>query len=153
MLQVMFLFKTNFLLWNIHWKWSLLLSGWWIAVERTDGNPVWLCILHFTSERMWGRLYTFHYQCFSAGVSVLVNFEQSRSALFHFSIYSKCTTHTGIQPNFLICVKQLKKFGVRRTLKESLLHSRTDYIIAFHYVYCFQTNFRFWRSFILACAF
>lgn len=24
MLQVMFLFKTNFLLWNIHWKWYLL---------------------------------------------------------------------------------------------------------------------------------
>lgn len=50
------------------------------------------------------RHYSFHYYYFSAGVSVLVNFRQSlqsRNGLVHFTIYCKCTTHTGIQTIFL----------------------------------------------------
>lgn len=68
------------------------------------GNPVWLCALHFTFGKMQERLYGFHYYYFSAGVSVLVSFEQSlqsRNGLFHFTIYRKCTAHTGIQTTFL----------------------------------------------------
>ena len=88
---------------------------------------------------------------------MLVNFEQrlqSRNRLVHFTVYSKCTTHTGIQTIFLNLYKIAQEIWSAKDTEGILTAFKNWlYVNAFHYVQWFQTTFKCWRFFILVYTF